>query len=135
VSPLAVRVSQPFGERFLLVGDAAGFLDPFTGEGVFRALRGAELASEEALSALRDGDLSARRLARYGRRRVQEFRAKDALCWVIQLLLVSPPLLAYALRRLATRESQGDVLGAVLGDYHPASAALHPRFLWGLLRP
>ena len=135
VSPLAVRVARPFGERFLLVGDAAGFLDPFTGEGVFRALRGAEIASEEASSALRDGDLSAGRLARYSKRRVQEFWAKDALCWVIQVLLVAPPLLSYVLRRLATRERQGDVLGAVLGDYHPASAALHPTFLWGLLRP
>ena len=28
----------------MLVGDAAGFFDPFTGEGVYKALRGAELA-------------------------------------------------------------------------------------------
>jgi geranylgeranyl reductase family protein len=33
-------------ERGLLVGDAAGFVDPLTGEGIFYAVRGAEIASE-----------------------------------------------------------------------------------------
>ncbi|MBX6343253.1 MAG: NAD(P)/FAD-dependent oxidoreductase, partial [Thermomicrobiaceae bacterium] len=42
VGPIARRVRRVSGPGFLLVGDAAGFLDPFTGEGVFRALRGAE---------------------------------------------------------------------------------------------
>ena len=37
VAPLARRVSRPYADGVLLVGDAAGFLDPFTGEGVFRA--------------------------------------------------------------------------------------------------
>lgn len=32
--------------RVLLVGDAAGYLDPLTGQGIYRALRSAELASE-----------------------------------------------------------------------------------------
>ena len=33
-------------ERGLLVGDATGFADPLTGEGIFYALRGAEIASQ-----------------------------------------------------------------------------------------
>ena len=35
---------RPRQDGVLLVGDAAGFYDPFTGEGIFTALRGAELA-------------------------------------------------------------------------------------------
>jgi flavin-dependent dehydrogenase len=134
VAPLAARVSRAYGDGFVLVGDAAGFLDPFTGEGVFRALRGAELAAGVAGEALRQGDTSARALARYGALRREEFAAKSALCWLIQGLLVSPALLGYALRRLAARH-EGDVLGGVLGDYRPAAEALRPGFLWGLLRP
>ena len=47
----------------LLVGDAGGFYDPFTGEGVFTALRSAELAVTTMVRALRSGDVSARALA------------------------------------------------------------------------
>ena len=44
LGPLAHRVAPPETGGVLLVGDAGGFYDPFTGEGVFTALRSAELA-------------------------------------------------------------------------------------------
>ena len=47
-----------------LVGDAAGFYDPFTGEGLYTALRGAELLAEVAHDALRRGESRARRWRR-----------------------------------------------------------------------
>jgi flavin-dependent dehydrogenase len=135
VAPLARRVRRVYGDGYLLVGDAAGFLDPFTGEGVFRALRGAELAAEVIATALRRGCTSAAALAPYAEARRREFLKKEALCWVIQGLLRWPPFLAYALRRLARREAAAAVLGAVLGDYRPADEALRATVLWELLRP
>ncbi len=135
VAPLARRVTRPAGDGFVLVGDAAGFLDPFTGEGVFRALRGAELAAEVIDSALCRGDVSAASLAPYARARRAEFAAKEAFCWLIQGFLLCPPLLGYALRRLERRRRSVDLLGGVLGDYRPAREALRPGFLWALLRP
>jgi flavin-dependent dehydrogenase len=135
VAPIAARVSRAHGQRFLLVGDAAGFLDPFTGEGVFRALRGAELAAAVAHDALAHDDLSAHALQPYARLRRREFAAKTAVSWIVQVLLASPPVFAYTLRRLAARPRHASLLGAVLGDYHPAAAALRPSFLLSLLRP
>jgi flavin-dependent dehydrogenase len=138
VAPLARRVTRLAGDGFLLAGDAAGFLDPLTGEGVYRALRGAEIAAEALDDALRRCDSGAARgdaLAPYAAERRREFAAKEALCWLIQGFLAWPPLLAYALRRLASRPATGDVLGPVLGDYRPAADALNPLFLWSLLRP
>ena len=44
-SPLGHRVSHRAGRDWLLVGDAAGFLDPLTGEGMHRALLSAALAA------------------------------------------------------------------------------------------
>ena len=45
-APVGARVTRRAGADWLLVGDAAGFLDPFTGEGLHRALRSAELAAD-----------------------------------------------------------------------------------------
>lgn len=134
-APLAVRAARVYGDGFLLAGDAAGFLDPFTGEGIFRAVRSAELAAEVAAQALGQDACSADRLAPYAALRHREFAAKEALCWLIQGLLAWPPLLAYALRRLAARPAAHAVLGGVLGDYRPAAEALHPALLWSLLKP
>jgi flavin-dependent dehydrogenase len=58
----------------LLAGDAAGFIDPMTGDGLRFAIRGGELAALEALTALERGFGEAHARLRNKRRR--EFRAK-----------------------------------------------------------
>ena len=60
----------------LLIGDAAGYLNPLLGDGILMALRSAELAADVAATALARGDVSARELQRYehawrGARRVR----------------------------------------------------------------
>src|SRR5262249_58588277 len=52
IGPLVRRVRRVAGPGYLLVGDAAGFLDPFTREGVYRALRRAQLAAPAVHAAL-----------------------------------------------------------------------------------
>src|SRR2546426_11598278 len=53
--PLACRAARSVGDGVLLVGAAAGFYDPFTGEGVGMALGEAELAPSVLKNALRLG--------------------------------------------------------------------------------
>lgn len=132
VGPLASRVRRVAGPGYLLVGDAAGFLDPFTGEGIFRALRGAALAADAVLSALARGDVVA---TGYAEARRSTFRDKAALCLLIQGFLGARPLLDYAVARIASRPEIEAGLTGVLGDYAPARPALHPGFLWALLKP
>jgi flavin-dependent dehydrogenase len=77
MGPLAYRVTPPRHAGVLLVGDAAGFYDPLTGEGVFSALRGAELAAETAARALARGDVSRAALAEYEAARRVVFADKE----------------------------------------------------------
>jgi flavin-dependent dehydrogenase len=135
VGPIGARVRRTSGAGYMLVGDAAGFFDPFTGEGVYKALRGAELAAEVAARALERGDLSARSLRAYETMRRREFWAKDAFCRLIQLFVTVPPLMNYAAARLARREGVRATMAGVLGDFADARAALSPAYLWLLLRP
>jgi geranylgeranyl reductase family protein len=128
-SPIGHRVRRAAGRGWMLIGDAAGFIDPFTGEGIYRALRSARAAAE-ALDEL-DEEAAARYLAA----RRGAFAAKDALTWLVQGMLAAPPLMGYALRRLASRPAAAETLGSALGDCRPASDALSPLFLARVLRP
>lgn len=60
-------------DRLLLAGDAAGFVDPFCGEGISYAIRSGQLAVESAAKWMKRGELSARRLAEYARNCYGEF--------------------------------------------------------------
>jgi menaquinone-9 beta-reductase len=55
LGPLAVDVRDEGLDGLLLAGDAAGFIDPMTGDGLGFAIRGAELAAAAALRALEHG--------------------------------------------------------------------------------
>ena len=52
LGPMAVEAGAAGEPGLLLAGDAAGFIDPMTGDGLRFALRGAELAAEVALDVL-----------------------------------------------------------------------------------
>ena len=62
--PLGGRRTS-YGERCLLIGDAACHVKPVSGGGLYPAFRAAPILSDVLSSALEDGDLSARRLSRY----------------------------------------------------------------------
>ena len=76
MGPLAYRVDEPRVGGVLLVGDAAGFYDPFTGEGLFTALRSAELARRDGACGARSRrSVRSRRSPPYARARAPGVRA------------------------------------------------------------
>jgi digeranylgeranylglycerophospholipid reductase len=60
-------LARTCGERLLVVGDAAGQVKPTSGGGIYYGLLCADIAAATLDGALKDDDLSARRLARYER--------------------------------------------------------------------
>lgn len=58
MAPLAFRASGPVRDRLLLVGDAAGYLSPITGQGIEIATRAARLAAQTLDAAIAAGDFS-----------------------------------------------------------------------------
>ncbi len=135
VGPMAHRARRVAGDGFLLVGDAANFLDPFTGDGVYEALRGAHLAAPVADAALRAGDVSVGQLASYRAARRRAFWARRRVAWLVQGFISTPGLMDYATARLAQRQTPSTTLSGVLGGLRPAHEALSPLFLARLLRP
>lgn len=97
--PLAHRVRTPVAAGALLAGDAAGFLNPFTGQGVYLALEGAKAASAAVLQALADRTAETRAFATYASARERDYRIRATLCALLGLLADRAPLA----RRVATR--------------------------------
>ena len=58
IGPLRFNVRRAASHGALFLGDAAGTIDPFSGEGMSNALRGAELALPYVLDALAQGGLA-----------------------------------------------------------------------------
>ncbi len=131
-APLGHRVARRAGDGWLLIGDAAGFLDPFTGEGLHRALVSAELAAAAVDAHLR-GDQAA--LRQYDRAMTQRFATKDFVSRVVQAILARPAAFEHVATRLARRDRLRETMGLVMGDLVPASRALDPRFLVALFAP
>jgi geranylgeranyl reductase family protein len=138
VSPL--RGVGPFGrttrrataDRTLLVGDAADFYDPFTGEGVYAALRGAELAADRAARALRDDRLTAADLAPYDVARRTSFAAKWTLERIVSWVIARPRVLSHIARRMSRESELAHELVSVTAHVAPAASVFRPSYVWRL---
>ena len=88
LGPLAVDARAPGVPGLLLAGDAAGFIDPMTGDGLRFAMRGAELAAEVALAALEDPSTDA--VARLAEARARAFGTKYGVNRLLRRLVGTP---------------------------------------------
>lgn len=132
--PFASHARRAWTSGAALVGDAADFFDPFTGEGIYAALRGGEMLAKSTIEALeatsnRDADAA---LARYDAARAREFSGKWTVERVIGLVVGSAPLINRAARRLAARKDLADLLVGVTGDFVPAREVVRPGYIWNV---
>jgi flavin-dependent dehydrogenase len=129
--PFAARARRAHGPGAALVGDAADFFDPFTGEGIYAALRGGELLAPFVVRSLgaataHEADAA---LAAYDRARRREFGGKWIVEWIIGAVVGSPRLMNRAARVLAARKDMADLLVGVTGDFVPPRAVLNLRYI------
>ena len=114
----------------LLVGDAADFFDPFTGEGIHAALRGAELASAAILKARPDSTpLPAPSLHSYLHARRRTFRGKWMVERMIGYGMLVPSLFDRAVDRIGRKDPMAHTLIGVTAHVVSPSAVLNPVYL------
>lgn len=127
--PFAARSRRIVTGGAALVGDAADFFDPFTGEGVCSALRGAELLAAVLMAALTEpGPVRAERLAPYVAARRRAFAGKWVVERLISMTMAFPALFDRAVGRIERRGLAHTLVG-VTGEFLPARAVLNPSFL------
>jgi geranylgeranyl reductase family protein len=131
--PFARRARRVIADGALLVGDAADFFDPFTGEGVFAALRGGRLAADALVAALAAGAATRAALAPYVAARRRQFAGKWVLERVVGLGAVHPRLMRRFTSRLAGHPAVTDLWVGAAGDSVPVRALFSPRRLAALV--
>jgi len=135
LGPLAHRAARLGAPGALLVGDAAGFLDPFTGEGIYTALRTAELAADSIGRALEDGSPEHPDLRSYARDWAREVLPKWKVCMVLQHAIRRPFLAEVLVSQLRRRSALLSFLMAAVGDLIPPREVGLVRLLLKAMRP
>jgi flavin-dependent dehydrogenase len=135
--PFASHARRAWAPGAALVGDAADFFDPFTGEGIYSALRGGELLASSMLEAVhaRSPREVNEILRAYDARRRKEFSGKWLVERVIGAVVGSAPLINRAARNLSVRKAEADLLIGVTGDFVPATEVVRLSYLWKVFSP
>jgi len=131
--PFATTSRRGWAPGAAVVGDAADFFDPFTGEGIYAALRGGELLAPYLLDALRRPVSDESRILKgYDAARKREFGGKWKLERIVGMSIAHPYFMNNAAKVLSRRKDLADLLIGVAGDFIPAQVVLTPRFLFNL---
>jgi len=133
IGPLAHSVRAPVADGLMLIGDAAGFLNPFTGQGVFLALSTAEAAAKAIMRSTSVRSKEARAFADYATARSADFAARKRLSSAVGWLIDVPPLARRAAARLARSPGLARTLVDALAGIRSPQSALTPDVLGKLV--
>lgn len=133
--PLARRNRGTVAPGAMLVGDSTEFVDPVTGEGIFLAVRSAEIAAGVIPGALAVADPDAPTLAEYHRLRGLEFGERLNSCRIVQRYLYRPWITNWVVRTLGAKPWLADRIIGMSGDYIPPAAVFNLPFILSVLNP
>ncbi|MCP4518687.1 MAG: NAD(P)/FAD-dependent oxidoreductase [Delftia sp.] len=104
----------PLADHVLVAGEAAGLVNPFTGEGIAAAMVSGKMAAKHARRALESGEFSAQALAPYGRAFHRRFDKLHRSARLAQRALGVPWLLNRSIRRASHDPVYARQLAAVI---------------------
>ena len=107
--PLATIHRKNYHAGVLLIGDAAGLVDPSSGEGISSAMVSGEIAAETISEAFRLGDYSAKMLSKYDKRLWGTIGAELSQSVFIQKLFIQKKLLNWFLENAASDKLASEV--------------------------
>ncbi|MFK7925297.1 MAG: geranylgeranyl reductase family protein [Bacteroidia bacterium] len=132
--PLGSKKRPISGDRYLLVGDAASLIDPFTGEGIGNAMLSGKIAAEKALLAFEAADLSAAGLAQYDDAVWKKMWRELQLSHQMQKLVNYPWLFNFVVNKANKNSSIQTMLTMMFENLDIRKELKKPSFYWRLLR-
>ncbi|HET6836862.1 MAG TPA: NAD(P)/FAD-dependent oxidoreductase [Gemmatimonadales bacterium] len=128
--PFAARSRRVTAPGCLLVGDAADFYDPVTGDGIYSALRGAELVAESMIPGLAySGFIPAESFRTYRQLRRRAFAGKWMMERLTRALMHFPSIFDRTVDRLGRSHDMAHTAIGVAGGFVPLREMLKLRFI------
>lgn len=131
--PIGSKKRELSGKQFLLLGDAASLIDPFTGEGIGNAIRSGRIAAEHLLKAFKlnqfDADFNKQYDDEVYRKMWKELRISRSL----QKLLKYPKIFNFVVKKANKNESVRILLTSMLDDLDLKKELLKPSFYFKLI--
>lgn len=127
--PYATKKMKLAGDGYVLVGDSASLIDPFTGEGIGNALISGKLAAKVIDGALKANDLSEKKLSTYQKELFDLIGGEVNSNYRMQKLSGSPFLLNMVIGRAAKSDYVKGVISDALLNPHDHAKLVDPLFL------
>ncbi len=131
--PLGSIRRPNFGDGFMLLGDAAGLVDPFTGEGIGNALVSGKFAAETAQKAKAGNNFNAAVLSEYDTRLWDEIGPELNVSYKLQKLARSRFLLNFVINRATRNEKVRHIIAGMLANEIPRKDLSNPFFYFKIL--
>jgi len=121
------------GDRFLLLGDAASLIDPFTGEGIGNAIRSGRVAADHIQEAFDRNRFDAGFNKAYDKEIYRRMWNELRISRFLQRLLRFPKLFTYIIRRANNNTSIRQLMTSMLDNIDIRKELTKPSFYWKLL--
>jgi len=131
--PFGSHHRKTYGNGFLLVGDAASLIDPFTGEGIGNAMTSGYIASQVITEALKTGDVSEAALKVYDQKLWAEIGPELKTSYQLQKVGRITPLLNFVVGKAASSQKVRDTISGMLGNEEAKKEFTGPLFYLKLL--
>jgi menaquinone-9 beta-reductase len=97
ITPLTRAALRPAHENLFLIGDAARVVEPFTGEGIYYAMRSGELAADAILKIIRGEDQQST-LREFARACVEMYRGRLWINRLARAAVLSPRIASFLIQ-------------------------------------
>ena len=131
--PVGSKKRKNYGDGFMLLGDAAGLIDPFTGEGIGNAMYSARLAVETARDAIKNNDISEKSLSTYFVKLWDAIGNELKVSHKLQKIGKYRFLLNFVIRKAARNKNVSNIIAGMLANEIPRKQLANPLFYLKLL--
>ena len=131
--PLGSKRRKISGDRFMLVGDAASLIDPFTGEGIGNAMASGMIAAEHAFTCLKKNSYSTATMAHYDREVYRRLGKELQLSTTMQKLLRFPRLFNFIVKKAEHNPYLKETIASMMDDINIREKLKQPSFYFKLL--
>jgi len=118
--------SPTFGERTMIIGEAAGLVNPITGEGIDYGMESGKMVAEHLTHMFAIGDFSLKQFAVFDKQLRQRYQRLFVLCDRLRLLYLNPFFLNLMVRAIARNEDLMDLFINIAVENQNISPGLAP---------